>query len=296
MTMTDITPEIGSVCPCGSGKPLRPVFQTLTRRYVRCPSCDLVFLHPRPMRDRVEEYFRDRYDGDYGEAEASDDRLPVFTSVLNHLSAYRQPPGTLLDVGCGDGDFLMLCRQAGWTGVGMDLSQRAAARAAKRGCTMLAPQALERREGLGRFDVVTLINVLETVAEPSLMLRQVADALTADGLVLVRATNGAFHLPMRTPARWVGSQYDQAFHWYLYTTKALRSLMEAAGLHVVGVRNSRPSHGPLSPAHPWLSQLKWTLSRGLVWPLSQTLYRISGGHLVSAPSFEMVATRRGGTG
>jgi 2-polyprenyl-3-methyl-5-hydroxy-6-metoxy-1,4-benzoquinol methylase len=281
-------------CPCGSARLLRQVFQTHTRRYVRCSACDLVFLYPRSHRDQVEEYFRDQYDGDYGETEASDDRLPVFASVLDHVSAHRKPPGTLLDIGCGDGDFLVLCRQSGWTCAGIELSRRAAARAAKRGFTMLAPESLERREGIGQFDIVTLINVLETVADPFAMLRQVADVLTADGLVVVRATNGDFHLPMRRPARWVGSQYDQAFHWYLYTAKALRIIMGAAGLRVLGVRNSRPSHGPLSPVHPWWSQTKWTLSRGLLWPLAQTLYAVTGGHVVCAPSFEIVATRASG--
>ena len=74
----------------------------------------------------------------------------------------------------------------------------------------------------------------------------------------------------------------------------LARVMEAAGLHVIGIRNSRPSHGPLSPTHPWLSQLKWTVSRGILWPVSQTLYALSGGRLLCAPSFEIVAASRPG--
>lgn len=271
---------------------MRDVFRTSTRHYVQCQSCDLVFLHPRPIRETLEGYFRDAYDGDYGAAEASDNRTPVFRSVLDHLLAYRSQPGTVLDVGCGDGDFLQLCRQAGWACAGIELSQRAAARAAQRGFTMLPPQALERAEDAGSFDAVTLINVLETVVDPVSMLRQAAQALAPNGVILVRATNGGFHLPMRRPARWIGSQYDQAFHWYLYTVKALRTLMGAAGLAVLDVRNSTPSRGPLSPTHPWLSQLKWTVSRGLVWPLSQAVFAMTGGRAVCAPSFEMTARRR----
>lgn len=292
MSAVLVSQPIAGECPCGSSALLREVFRTSTRRYVRCASCDLVFLHPRPMRETVEGYFRDSYDGDYGAAEASDDRAPVFQSVLTHLSQYRSTPGTVLDIGCGDGDFLQLCRQAGWACAGVELSQRAAARAAQRGFTMLPPQALDRAENAGSFDAVTLINVLETVANPLSMLRQAAQTLTPDGLILVRATNGGFHLPMRTPARWIGSQYDQAFHWYLYTVKALRTLMAAAGLAVLDARNSTPSRGPLSPTHPWLSQIKWTVSRGLVWPLSQAAFTLTGGRVVCAPSFQMAARRR----
>jgi len=241
----------------------------------------------------VEDYFREAYDGDYGAVEACDDRQPVYRSVLKHLSLYRSSPGALLDVGCGDGEFLLLCRRAGWDCTGTELSEQAATRAARKGLTIVPPHTLEDGEDGRHFDVVVLINVLETVADPLTMLRQAADLLTPRGLVMVRATNGLFHLPMRTPARLIGSRYDQAFHWYLYTTRSLKTLMESVGLKVISLRNSRPSRGPLSLVHPWFSRLKWAVSRALLWPLAQTLYHTTGGRIICAPSFEIVAQRPG---
>ena len=286
----------GVGCPCGANEPLGEAFQTSTRRYVRCPVCDLVFLEPRPTRETLEGYFQEDYDGDYGEVEASDDRQPVFQSVVRHLSLYRSPPGTLLDIGCGDGEFLALCRDAGWSCSGVELSKRAAMRAARKGLTVLSPNMLERGEWAQHFDVVTMINVLETVADPVIMLRQATTLLAPGGLAIVRATNGVFHLSMRAPARWIGSQYDQAFHWYLYSARALTVLMEGAGLTVISLRNSKPSRGPLSSVHPWMSQLKWTLSRSVLWPLFQSLYFMTRGRLVWAPSFEIIAQRSGAPG
>ena len=280
-------------CPCGAAERVDEVFATPTRRYVRCPACDLVFLSPRPTRASVEDYFRESYDGDYGAVEALADRQPVYRSVLEHMALYRSPPGSVLDVGCGDGGFLLLCRQEGWNCSGVELSTQAAARAAEKGITVLPPQILEQSEGTQHVDVVTLINVLETVADPVIMLRQAVNLLTPDGLVIVRATNGLFHLSMRAPARWIGSQYDQAFHWYLYTAKALKALMESVGLTIISVRNSRPSRGPLSPAHPWFSRLKWTASRTVLWPITQTMYFATHGRIVCAPSFEIIAQRQG---
>lgn len=280
-------------CPCGAIEPAVEAFHTPTRRYVRCPACNLVFLHPRPTRESVEGYFREAYDGDYGAVEACADRQPVYQSVLRHLSSHRSSPGALLDVGCGDGEFLLLCRRAGWDCLGIELSEQAATRAARKGLTILSPHALESGEEVRHFDVVALINVLETVADPLTMLRQAADLLMPGGLVIVRATNGLFHLPMRTPARLIGSRYDQAFHCYLYSAKALRTFMASVGLKVISLRNSRPSRGPLSPRHSWFSRLKWTVSRALLWPLTQTLYYATGGRIVCAPSFEIVAQQPG---
>ena len=293
MTTGIINQDTGIGCPCGTAEQVAEVFRTSTRRYVRCSICDLVFLHPRPTRESIENYFQEDYDADYGEVEASEDRQPVFQSVVRHLSFHRSPPGTLLDIGCGDGEFLVLCRQAGWNGSGIELSKPAAMRAAKKGLPILSPRSIESGEWAQHFDVVTLINVLETVTDPVVMLRQATAVLAPGGIVIVRATNGLFHLSMRAPARWIGSQYDQAFHWYLFTARALKVLMERVGLTVISVRNSKPSRGPLSPVHPWFSRVKWTMSRSVLWPLSQTLYYATCGRFVWAPSFEIIAQWRG---
>ncbi|NOT22220.1 MAG: class I SAM-dependent methyltransferase [Nitrospiraceae bacterium] len=279
------------VCPCGSQAMPIGVFQTPTRRYVRCPSCELVFQNPRPLGIMVEEFYREDYDEAYGEVEASSDRHPVFESVARRLGLYRQPPGRLLDVGCGDGAFLSICQSAGWTCYGLELSKKAVARATRRDLTILSSDCLERAGECEPFDVITLVNILETVTNPANLLRQVAGALRPSGLVVIRATNGAFHLPMRTPARWVGSRYDQAFHLFLYSPLALRSLLKGVGLQTIAIHNSVPSRGPLTPANPWMSRLKWRIGATAFWSGAEMLYKVTGGRMVWAPSFELIAQR-----
>ncbi len=292
---TEAVPETEQIsCPCGSQSLSVDVFQTSTRRYVRCPDCELVFLNPRPLSAMVEEFYREDYDEAYGEVEASSDRDPVFESVVRRLGQYRQAPGRLLDVGCGDGAFLSLCRSAGWTCYGLELSKRAAARAVRRGLTVLPPDFLERMGKHEPFDVITLVNVLETVTSPAALLRQVAGALAPSGLVAIRATNGAFHLPMRTPARWVGSRYDQAFHLFLYSPPTLRSLLQRVGLETIAIHNAVPSRGPLTLENPWISRLKWRIGATAFWSCAELLYAMTGGRVVWAPSFELIARRSEG--
>ena len=291
MKLVDIAETEQIVCPCGSQAMPLDVFETPTRRYVRCPSCELVFLNPRPLESTVEEFYREDYDEAYGEAEASSDRDPVFESVVRRLGLYRRPPGRLLDIGCGDGAFLSLCQSAGWTCYGLELSKKAAERAARRQLTVLPSDWLERTDDGEPFDVITLVNVLETVPDPASLLRQVAGALTPSGLVVIRATNGVFHLPMRTPARWVGSRFDQAFHLFLYSPHALRSLLKGIGLHTTAIYNSVPSRGPLVQANPWMSRLKWRIGATAFWSCAEVLYKVTGGRMVWAPSFELIAQR-----
>jgi len=280
-------------CPCGSHGPIRDVFRTETRRYVECLGCGLVFRNPRPIADLVTSFYRDEYDGAYGRAEGDSDRRSVFESVLRHVECYRRSPGRLLDVGCGDGDFLLMCRARGWSCFGVELSTEAAARAAARGLTMLPPDWVQTGpssdECVWAYDVITLINVLETVPDPLAVLRRVRAALAPNGLIAVRVSNGAFHLALRRPARWVRAQHQQAFHLFVYSPQALRRLIEAAGLRPVSVRNSRPSrsqvHGTESRLRHWI----WRIGGSALWGLAQAAYGVSGGRVVWAPSFELVA-------
>lgn len=278
------------VCPCGGGGSPSEVFQTSTRRYVACPACGLVFLSPRPSSSIVEEYYRESYDGSYGAAESSADRQPVFASVLTHLLEWRRPPGRLLDIGCGDGAFLMLCREAGWNCTGVEVSQGAAERARAKGLSILSPTELGQSTG-GPFDVVTLVNVLETVTDPAAIVRAMTHQVKAQGIIAVRVSNGLFHQRMRTPVRWCGAQYDQAFHLFSYSPSALKTLMETSGFEVLSLRNSAPSLGPVTSANSWGRRLKWRLVGGGLSMVADLAYRLSAGRLVWAPSFELIARR-----
>lgn len=280
-------------CPCGSLLSPAEEFSTPTRCYVRCPTCSLVFLNPRPAGSAVEEFYREDYDALYGEVEARADRLPVYRSVLTHLSDYRVPPGRLLDVGCGDGAFLSLCQTAGWTCFGVEVSKPAAERAAQRGITLLGPDWGNQPGGSSTrdesYDVVTLVNVLETVLDPAAMLRRVRAVMGSGSLLLIRVSNGAFHLPMRKPVGWIGARYQQAFHLFVYKPQAMRRLLKAAGFEVIGMRNSTSSWGPLRSARPSLAKFGWRAGGVALWMVAQAVYQLTNGHTVWAPSFEMVA-------
>ncbi|MCC6139907.1 MAG: class I SAM-dependent methyltransferase [Nitrospira sp.] len=281
------------VCPCGRGASPSEAFHASTRRYVACPACGLVFLSPRPSSTEVEEYYRENYDGSYGAAESSADRQPVFASVLAHLLEWRKPPGRLLDIGCGDGAFMMLCREAGWTCSGVEVSQGAAARARAKGHEVLSPVDLDHLTS-GRFDAVTLVNVLETVTDPAAMIGAMTRQMTSQGMLAIRVSNGLFHHAVRTPVRWCGAQYDQAFHLFSYSPNALRTLVEHCGFEVLSLRNSAPSLGPVTSAHSWGRRLKWRLVGGGLSLAAALAYRLSAGRLVWAPSFELIARRKTG--
>lgn len=281
-------------CVCGTTESPQEVFRTPMRRYVRCPTCALVYLSPRPMATAVEDYYRESYDDRYGLAEAGPERLPVFRSVFRHLSARCRVPGKILDIGCGDGAFLELCRVNGWTCTGLELSKKAAERATRRGFRLLPMGWIEEGPHGGaqqeRYDAITLINVLETVTDPSSMLRRVRASLMPGGIMMIRVSNGAFHLAVRRPVRWIGARYQQAFHLFVYSPMALSQLVRDAGFRILSIRNSVPSAGLGGSSAGWLKRLPWVVSGMLFWTVAQIAFRMTWGRAILSPSFELVAT------
>jgi 2-polyprenyl-3-methyl-5-hydroxy-6-metoxy-1,4-benzoquinol methylase len=224
--------------------------------------------------------------------------MPVFRSVYCHLARHRRPPGRLLDVGCGDGHFLELCREAGWTCFGLELSREAAERGARRGITMLPHDWLERKSASPRsagesdkerFDVIALINVLETVLDPAGTLQHLREALAPDGLMIIRVGNGAFHLFLRRPVGWIGARYQQAFHLFVFSPRSLMRLLQAVGLEPLSVRNSRPSVAPLSGGERLIRRSLWKIGGAGLWTLAETAFWFTAGRAIWAPSFEVIA-------
>jgi SAM-dependent methyltransferase len=90
---------------------------------VRCRTCGLVYVNPRPRVEGLASLYGDYHARD-GADEASWDRLmgSVFRESSDLLCAARVGLGRprLLDVGCGFGGFVALMRDRGWEAQGVD--------------------------------------------------------------------------------------------------------------------------------------------------------------------------------
>lgn len=289
-------------CPCGSDLPATISFRSSTRQYLRCPHCALVFRSPRLRNVAIEEEYQHGYDAIYLKSAIDPYRAPVFRSVLDHLSAYKTPPGDLLDIGCGAGEFAVLCRNMGWTCSGVELSQPAAEVAARQGIVMLPRDSLEESSAVvndvEQFDVITVINALDHMCNPIGALQRVCQMLKPGGVVVIRVPNATFHLSVRRVLNLFNAQRQQAFHLYIYSPSTLENLLSSVGLKTLSVRNSKtgstPSYAQVESDKRLLRRMIWRVGGLGLWFLAQSLYWLTGKQAVWAPSFELVATREDG--
>jgi SAM-dependent methyltransferase len=233
-------------CPLCAHPAAAEIAASAQARLVRCGACALAYADPPRRTDVVRGDYERLYERDATVARMADRRLAVFADFFERV--HPTAGARLLDVGCGTGDFLLLARDRGWRPTGIDLSERAAARARERGLG-----ARTDWEGLpsGGFDAVTLWNVVEFLERPLQMLRDVYRVLVPGGHVFVRTPNERFQLAAyrwrqrlawcRPLARVFGDAYY--FQPVLWSSTTLPAALGRSGFVEVRLWNSRPSSG-----------------------------------------------------
>ena len=108
-------------------------------------------------------------------------------TYARHLNVV--PDGqTLLDVGCGNGDYLKFASDCGWTATGLDFDPAAVALANSRGLHALQG-TIEDLPSDSAYDVVTASHVLEHVADPLEFLTQLWHRVKPGGMLWLITPN-----------------------------------------------------------------------------------------------------------
>ena len=107
------------------------------------------------------------------------------------LRAYAPTPGSIMDIGCGNGCLLHLAHEAGWTVRGMELSASAAENIrSDTGIDVTVANFLDYEPHGGEaYDVVVLRHVLEHLPDSVLAMRKINALLKQDGLALLEFPN-----------------------------------------------------------------------------------------------------------
>jgi SAM-dependent methyltransferase len=148
--------------------------------------------------------------------------------------AFAPRGGTLLDIGCGTGNFLAAARDAGYGVTGIELDRNAARFAKERlGLQNILPLTISEfadRHAEARFDVVTFFEVLEHQAAPVEFLQRVKACVRPGGVI-------ALSVPNRE--RWLTGPDVLDYppnHFLRWNADVLKKCLNAQGFEVLSVR------------------------------------------------------------
>lgn len=138
----------------------------------------------------------------------------------------------LLDVGCGNGESLVMLSALGYASAkGMEHDERACDAARGLGFEVRPGSAESIPWEDGSFDVVFIRHVIEHVMDPARALAEALRVLRPGGLVSLLTPNAAARSHERFGAYWRGLECPR--HLQLFTPASLAALCEQAGATVL---------------------------------------------------------------
>lgn len=202
-----------------------------------CTRCGLGVTDPRLPGEALARHYPSSYEPyrEHGSSATADliarmrdvhMALRLLRPALAQLIA--QPPGRLLDVGCGRGELAGAFVRRGWTAAGVDPSPDAVRVARSLG--------IDAREGTlddvawepGSFDAVVLHHSLEHVPDPVTTLRRAGELLRPGGRLFVAVPYWGSWQRRRFGSRWF--HLDLPRHLQHFDEVSLADAIRAAGL------------------------------------------------------------------
>jgi SAM-dependent methyltransferase len=187
----------------------------------RCVRCGLGHTIPQP--DELGRYYATKYYGNrhgFTACFCSRRRLGFVSAAAGDGIGKR-----LLDIGCGDGSFLLEARQVGWSVMGTELNP---VMARELGLDVLEDISLVADEGA--FDCITMWHTLEHMRDITSILKKIAGLLKPEGRLIVAVPDcGGLQARLFGP-KWL--HLDVPRHLYHFNNSSLRYCLNFADFSV----------------------------------------------------------------
>jgi 2-polyprenyl-3-methyl-5-hydroxy-6-metoxy-1,4-benzoquinol methylase len=196
--------------------------------YFQCESCGLIFQSPEANQAMDPQFYAQSYRQIY---QSSVDPTPkdlwvqerralTLVSLLNTLQV--DAPQRILDIGASTGLLLKTFHEAfGGEVMGVEPGDAYRAHAEKRDVPMFASIEALIETSPDKFDLISMIHVLEHLADPLSVLRKIrTELLEQSGILLLEVPNFYVH-----------DSYELA-HLTCYTPHTLQQVLRQAGYHV----------------------------------------------------------------
>jgi SAM-dependent methyltransferase len=167
--------------------------------------------------------------------------------MVRHLRLERRGE-RLLDIGCGNGEFVRVARRLGWDAEGLDPDPVAAAVGGTMGLPITVGCLPKIDYPDASFAVVTMSHSIEHLHDPVASLREIRRILKPGGIVWIATPNLSSAGRKVFGADWVG--LDPPRHLVLFTDDSLISTLYRAGFDQIRqVRAPFVSHNYFTCSH-----------------------------------------------
>ena len=204
---------------------------------VKCTKCSLIFTNPRPKEENLSSYYQStNYISHTDKGNTLINwvyklvRKYTLSKKISLVKRLNGKAGTLLDYGCGTGDFLKEANQKGWHAFGFEPDESARKIAEKKNPQRILSNLKNENQ---TFDIITAWHVIEHVADLKKTVKQLRKMLNVNGhLILAFPNNKSFD------AKHYGSfwaAYDVPRHLYHFDKDSIQYFSKQFKLVLKGV-------------------------------------------------------------
>jgi len=204
----------------------------------KCSSCGLIIPYPHPYTEdtKIEVYNRDYnknetkidYDSPY-----SRHYIKNFIPYLSYINKYKIR-GNHLDVGCGLGYLLHLCKLNGFETEGIELNKQLVKLLNKKGFKVHDKELGSPEYHKNYYDLITANHVLEHIDNINDFLKNINNLLKNDGYLIFACPyiNGIIPKILRT--KWYGQGFGT--HLNFFSIKSIKKLLKNNGFKLVEIK------------------------------------------------------------
>lgn len=217
--------------------------------FVRCLSCDLIFLNPRPTLDSIIKLYEMDYTPENDQSivhRLETSRWKVFITKIGRkiIGSYTaeiidQSVGKVLDIGCGSGYLLQSLKQKGCGVFGVEANRNSVNICNNLGLTVFHGTLEEAHYPDCFFDVVVLSQVLEHLPSPKKALKEIWRILKIGGKIFIYMPNPKGYIAVIFGKYWHG--WHIPFHFYALTIETIRKLAAETGFSVNKISTVTPT-------------------------------------------------------
>lgn len=297
--------------PCYSNLPDRLFDVPGLWDFWKCLKCDLIWLNPRPIAKDLGKtyinYLTHDEDGTKGRMEIlqekialpllfsnylygnNDNRLlstilfgrllsliPPFNDVARRyiMNLHGDRKGKLLDVGCGNGKFLVDMKKLGWDVMGVESDPESAKIAKERfGLSVFVGTINEANFPQNTFDAITMEHVIEHTEDPIETIRECHRILKPGGKLSIATPNTESLQHRLFKSAWL--ELDPPRHIHLFSSSTLVKLFVSAipsGFQIEDLRSISGNTGQMSVASRSIKRGgKWRMKRLSLWQMAESL-------------------------
>jgi len=245
-----------------------------------CGSCKAWFWSP--LKNPGADWYE--HDARYSSRNADPNLKPI-RNYKKIISFLKPSTGSVLDIGCGTGDFLFYAKKNGWEVVGIDFDANAI-KTAKEIYKLdnVFNEELEeyyKKNKEKKFDLITFFDVFEHLDNHLEFIANVKRMLKPEGYI-------ALSLPYRKRAKWLMPADVPPRHLTRWDRTSIRKFLERNGFKIAYI--ARQSEG----LNPILMKLRFRYGRLFSFNLVgkyKNKKKAEGNQLSSGSQTEKVATR-----